>query len=491
MDSPQWPARKPLPDLLPDVPTMTPDLLPPGIGEWVADLAKEPALPLEMLAWPAMAAVAGLVGASAVLKVNRKGNFAIVPTLWTAIVAPPGAAKSYCLHAVSEPLRKFEIEAAKEDFELNLQRETRRNILQAKADKLERKGDESKAVEINALKREVAALEAQGKTRFLSTDSTAEAFGVMLWHNPAGLLYVRDELAPWITYLEPEEKSMARGLFVTAWGGDKPYSFDRVGRDPFWIPRVCTSVIGAIQPAPLDAVFARLQQDLRKDDGLVQRFCWIFPGDLPPLEDVDFEADLEAKRKADRLFRALLALRKAHTETPLVLTFSPAAEALWRPWKLATGNRGRSAKFASQFPRFASFVKKLPETVGGLSALFAILRALEAGTQPGTVEEADLSLAMAWGEFAEAHGRKVYRFETNPAVAAAHRLAQKIENGEVEDGMTLREAYRPKWSGLNREAVREALAILADCKWINTEAKAAGATGGRPSIVIRLHPDLQ
>ena len=74
-------------------------------------------------------------------------------------------------------------------------------------------------------------------------------------------------------------------------------------------------------------------------------------------------------------------------------------------------------------------------------------------------------------------------------VLAAERLAKKIEAGEVKDGQTIRDIYRNGWQGLNTvERVQFAIDELAKLNWVRIETK---ETGGRPSEVLRLHPDLR
>ena len=56
--------------------------------------------------------------------------------------------------------------------------------------------------------------------------------------------------------------------------------------------------------------------------------------------------------------------------------------------------------------------------------------------------------------------------------------------------MTVRDVYVKEWEGLAKEAVEQGLEVLYEYKWARLEQR-VGSKGGRPSKVIRLHPDLR
>ena len=53
----------------------------------------------------------------------------------------------------------------------------------------------------------------------------------------------------------------------------------------------------------------------------------------------------------------------------------------------------------------------------------------------------------------------------------------------------MRDIYRKGWEGLdNKEIVMQGLEVLAEHHYIRTEEE---STGGRPTLKIRLHPELR
>ena len=132
----------------------------------------------------------------------------------------------------------------------------------------------------------------------------------------------------------------------------------------------------------------------------------------------------------------------------------------------------------------------------GLAVLDKSLHALDAGVADrsqcvfsrGVPLEA-ARLAAAWCEFLEQHARKVYADELYPGVEAAHSLAAKIAQGVVTDGQSVRDVYSHHWSGLATSSqVSGALETLIAIGWVRVEMV---NTGGRPTELLRLHPELR
>jgi hypothetical protein len=92
----------------------------------------------------------------------------------------------------------------------------------------------------------------------------------VLRENPAGLLYVRDELSGWIAQLD--KRARDRALFLETWDGNGEFTFDRVGRGTVHARGMCLSVFGSIQPGSLQTYVADAASGGAGDDGFLQRF---------------------------------------------------------------------------------------------------------------------------------------------------------------------------------------------------------------------------
>jgi hypothetical protein len=62
-----------------------------------------------------------------------------------------------------------------------------------------------------------------------------------------------------------------RAFYCEAWNGTGAYTYDRIGRGTLHIRAACVSVLGGIQPGPLER-YLREVFGGRGDDGLIQRF---------------------------------------------------------------------------------------------------------------------------------------------------------------------------------------------------------------------------
>ena len=101
------------------------DVLPPGIAAYIADAARSLSCPPEMVAGPMLALAGGLIGNR--LNIELKSSWSEYPTLFLAVVAPPGSAKTPALNAAQWPVDALQdaaekaYRAAREQFEADVE----------------------------------------------------------------------------------------------------------------------------------------------------------------------------------------------------------------------------------------------------------------------------------------------------------------------------------------------------------------------------------
>jgi putative DNA primase/helicase len=506
-----WGPRQPLPPKLPEAPSLPPEMLPEPLRPWLVDIAERACLPLEMLAAPAIVGLSGLIGRSVAIRPREYSDWTVAPNLWGAIVAPPGAKKSDALAEALRPLTLLEGKARKAHKQAELEARAEQALLKAQlqgAAQKAKKGQGSRD-EIAGLLGRMEALDRLPEKRYTTQDATVEKLGELLRDNPRGIVLVRDELASWIAALEQEESAVARGFFLTAWNGLTGYTFDRIGRGTVHIPAACVSVVGGIQPLPLQAVFERLRKDPTRADGLLQRFqVLVWPDGLPPWEPPQSWPDRAAKERAYRIFERLdgLEFRAPDDEAdlePHLLHFTPEAGRVFAAWHDQHEQRLRDPEL-NRTPHFAGHIAKYGSLAASLAVVFHLVEVTArdhlwlfdnerwslAGELP-PVEVQAVHLALDWVEFLELHARKVYAPETGSDLLAAHHLAEAIEAGAVVDGMTVREVQRSGRFWTDAERLAEALGVLERLGWLRVLETEPGPQGGRPSEVIRLHPELR
>lgn len=486
-----WGEREALPPILPPAPAMPPEMLPAVLRGWLVDVAELACVSLEGVAAPAVVGLSGLIGRSVQLDPEGLGDWRVTPNLWGALVMRPSGLKSMQLGRALEPLQELENRARAEFEEGELDREIRLEALKAQEEQL--KKDSRKkggSLDVEALRelRAEARESAPTPRRYMVKDTTHEKLGELLRENPRGLTMVKDELGGWIEAMSREENAEARAFWLSSWNGDGSHDFDRIGRGTVRVDNLCVAVAGVIQPGPLQRFVQRSRAGGAGDVGFLQRFqLLIYPDGLPAWVRRARKVDAQARAQAFAVYAALDTLRES--EEPVTLTFSAEAQPVFSEWRDALENRLRGGELAG-YPAFESHLGKYRSLVPSLALVFHLV---DVAAQGGGLQRLPpvgidaLELALNWAEYLELHARKIYALELGTSYAPAHELAGKIKEGAVKDGDKLRDLRRKEWSGLKDDALGLGIDALTRLGWVQVEEV---ETGGRPSEVLRLHPDL-
>jgi hypothetical protein len=514
-----WPARDPLP-ALPAVPNLPADMVPEPLRDWVVDVAERLCVPLEMIAVPALVVVSAIVGRAVAIRPARFDDFTCVPNTWGAVVARPGWLKSPAIKQVLAPLHRLVAVARAEAEEARQRAEAERDGLEARVAALKaemakharnKEPFDDLVSDLADVRQALRACEA-GERRYMTQDSTVEKLGELLRDNPRGMLLCRDELAGWLRTLERAGREGEREFFIESWAGDQGYTFDRIARGTVPIPALTVSILGGIQPGKLRRYIEEAEVEGAGADGLLQRFQLIvWPDTLGAWRRVDRWPDSSAKRRAFRVFGTLdqltpeqcgaeydagdepeqLSLDAANgqardwTKLPFV-RFDREAQVLFDAWRDELEGLLRNDSLAA-YPAFESHLSKYRSLMPSLALLFYLLDIAD-GVPTGPVGLPAALLAAAWCDYLEQHARKVYAGELDPGQEAAAALAAKLEAGAVADGQSVRDIYRNHWSGLGTpERVQAALSVLVAANWLRVVTV---QTDGRPSEIVRLHPDF-
>lgn len=494
-----WPTRGPLPVERPPVPTLPPEMVPAPLRDWVVDIADRSRLPLEMVAVPAIVAVGAVVGRTVGIRPGRFDDFTVVANLWGALVARPGWMKSGAVKEAFRPVGRLAAAAHAAHEAAAVSAAARRERIEAELDALKGKMREAarKGGALGELEEKVRSKRqelreaAVTERRYLTHDATVEKLGELLRDNPRGMLLLRDELSGWLRALDKPGREGDREFFLEAWNGTGSFTTDRIGRGTVHIPALTVSVFGGVQPGKLRPLLAAAAEGGAGDDGLVQRLqLTVWPDRLEPWRKPDRWPDQVARDRADAAFGALDGLTPATVgaqpddDVPY-LRFSPAAQAIHDAWRDELEGRLRSEELDDS-PAFAAHLSKYRSLMPALALVFHLV---DAGATEGAVGEHAARLGAAWCEYLECHARKLYAVELNAGASAARAVAAKIEAGAVIDGQAVRELYRAQWSGLRTpERVLLGLTTLGEVGWLRLET---ALTGGRPSQIVRLHPELR
>jgi hypothetical protein len=308
------------------------------------------------------------------------------------------------------------------------------------------------------------------------------------------LLLIRDELIGWLKTLDKPGREGDRQFYLEAWSGDSSFTADRIGRGTIHIPANRVSVIGTATPGALREYVRNAMTDGAGADGLMQRLqMLVWPDALPPFANVDREPNEEARNRTCAVFETLDALEPSRIGAVTSLDgslphfrFDDGGQDVFDGWRESIEERLRGE--LADLTALEAHVAKYRSLFPSLALVFHLIDGAANGTTERHVGEQHARLAGDWCQFLEAHARKLYA--DGGALGAAGCLAERIEEGEVKSGDTLRAIYRRGWAGLSSLNRLEAAArILEEANWLAVERATAHGPGrpGSPRIVLHPH----
>ena len=410
--------------------------------------------------------------------------------------------KSHHVAEATNPLRQLQAQAFDEYEKAKVQNEARLIQIDAEIAGVKSKitaATKSGKGDMDVLQAELQGLleeKAEAVTsprRYITSDPTVEKIGELLNENPNGILLLRDEVSGWLRTLDRPGREGDREFYLEAWNGTGSFIVDRIGRGTLNIKALTVSVLGGIQPGKLRGYIENALNENAGDDGLLQRLqILVWPDSLGQWKQVKRWPNNEARRQAYEVFKRLANMNPFDVGAQVdefdddgipYLRFDDDAQELFDAWRDELENRLRSNELADS-PAFESHIAKYRSLIPSLALIFHLVNG-----DTGPVSLKAVQLAAAWSEYLEAHARKVYAEELMSEALAAERLAEKIEKGHVVDGTSIRDVYQNGWKGLGTsDKVRTAAEVLAKANWLRIEKV---GTGGRPTEVLRLHPDFR
>jgi putative DNA primase/helicase len=493
-----WPDCSDLPPFLPEAPPLDPDLLPQPLREWIIDEAERMQVPIEMVAIPVLVGLSSVGGRQIGVHPKKHDDWLVIPNLWGGVVARSGMLKSPAQEKALAPIETL-VKKATQEYENGLAESSAKQEVYAVKIKVVKKRieeafkkDETPTTpqkDLADLKRKKAASKPTER-RYKTNDPTVEKLGELMKENPNGMLLIRDELSGWLRSLEKDGREGDREFYLESWSGQSSFTVDRIGRGKIHIPALCTSIIGGIQPGKLGKYLSEALQYGWGDDGLLQRFQLIVYPEIPEdWENVDRKPDREARKKALDVFRRLDQLKLVNVSGKVpALHFDSDAQDFFNSRLEQLEKRLRSGEIGCA--ALESHLAKYRSLMPALALLFHLAEMPVEASVDGSAIGLDVARRAAdFCDFLEKHALKAYAGAIRPDLQSAHALAEKLKNGKVEDGTTVRDIYRNQWSFLTSPVlVRAALDILEECGWVKTQI---AETGGRSTEIVELNPELK
>jgi DNA polymerase I-like protein with 3'-5' exonuclease and polymerase domains len=447
-----------------DIPIIQPfpvEIFPQLYQDAIKEIAAANVVPVEIPGCVLLSASGACIGRTRAIYI--KPGWVEYSNLYFALIGKSGLGKSPPTRAVQDPLtrkntewfREYELEYENWENEITL----RRNL--PKEDKVSL-GPNPKP---------------PARRRILMNDSTPEALIQAFKDNPRGLLWTRDELAGLILNLDryAGQKGDTKSLLMEGYDCGH-YSYDRV-KNSIYIPSLCLSIYGNIQPENMPRVFS----DLDASMGFLPRFIFIVANRNRPATWTDQGVTTKTVAALSDLMNGLLALEFGDNGDPVFVPIDPAARELyiewfndqaWEPWR--------------EF-HVKSFEAVLAKLKGQCFRLALILNCIEAiaeqrpGTEPITATTMENAIKLA-GCF-KSHQKHVWEHmirvseivQLEPldkrVLEAILRLKDQISKSVLQTDLItdeVNEAFHPRF---------------------HVEARAVGKTAKKLKLTTRKMPD--
>jgi putative DNA primase/helicase len=480
------------------VPKLDPRMIPEPFRAWLIDIAERASCPLDLPTMAALVAFAARVGRKVAIRPKCQDDLTVVANLWGMGVLPPGWLKTHTLGEGIKPLARLEIEA-REQHKHALERfaaekamaEAEARASKAKLERAAKKDADRDTLRTLAIQT-VAEQDVAAPTlrRYIVNDTTVEKLGELLNENPNGLVLYRDELMGFLKNLEKQGHENDRAFYLEAWNGDKPYTYDRIGRGSVFIDSMTVSILGGIQPSKLSA-YIRSMGSGGNDDGFIPRFqLAVYPDTNEPYRHIDRWPDGEAKNRAYAAFHALDALDPATigatveaNEIPY-LHFSEDAQGFFDSWREALEPKVRTSR---ETAALVSHLAKYRSLMPSLALLFHLIDIIDRKSF-GPVSLPAARCAAAWCHYLEEHARRIYQLAFDGDPEPAQRLAERIKES-LPSPFAIGDVVKKGWSSLPTvEAVERAVAMLEEHNWVKRREIPPGPQGGRPKVEIHINP---
>lgn len=330
----------PLTSCLPPFPI---SVLPQSVQEIVTAYADSVCAAIDIAAVQALSITSLALGPN--WEIEAKG-FRRPSRLWTAIVAPPGSAKTPVMLDMMVP-----IEQREELFRMQWEQ-------QLKEWKSHKGGEQYEAAD----SKEERPTQSHAKTDDFNIDSLISA----LSFSPQGIILDIDELTQLFGLIEQTHtggKGRSRGAFLSMWSG-KPVSVLRKRADDLYVKNPYVIVCGGTQPDTLRSL------GLTQGDGMIQRFLWSHPNQ--PKEVMGYGEELPSCIKKvweDTIFNAFETFQGTAPVTSDAIAFGNEAIKHFNQQKNEMNEASLSA-FGAMYAKAPDHLHRLVACLHGMNCLF-------------------------------------------------------------------------------------------------------------------------
>ncbi len=312
-----------------------------------------------------------------------------------------------------------------------------------------------------------------------------------------GFLMKSDELVGLIEQTTRAGNEGLREFYIEAMTVARNFSGHTIGRGSEFVNTLALSLAGCVQPSKLKRLLRDLETGFM-DDGLLQRFIWIWP-DQPSFSEFEKAAQTfgasrsTLQREVQELFEILDlitpgevgAIETEHSPAPFC-HFDKEAQGIWREWRKFLRESIILDEEISD--GYKSWLMKSERLVSGLALSFHCVECATLRRTPGLVTPDELNRAIDCWDGLRHHASRVFLLTTTTAVESVNELAKKLPLLAPE--FTLRDLKRKCWAGLRDErSVLEALEWLCDLGYLQEIVTVRPNRGRPPSPRFLVNPN--
>jgi hypothetical protein len=375
------------------------DALPATLARLVENAAPAIPVPPDFIAIPMLTICGAAIGRAFEIEVKRNSWWETA-RLWAVVIGDPGTVKSPALGIASAPMVEWQNELHRKYREDTEKHAAAEQIYQCdlKAWRAARaKGDQCQDPPI-----EPAAPHPQ---HVYTDDGTVEGITRALYYNPRGLIFLRDELAGWVSGMNQfKQNGNDRQTWLSYWSGT-PRNTVRAAAEEFHVAKPFVSVCGTIQPE----ILGILEDERGRQDGFVHRVLLSFPEKLPQSNPRDRFIDPALAAAYAALLKKLLGMKGVlgtdGAMMPIALPLSLAAEEVWNDWLDGHCAEMNHPEFS---PALAGPWAKMKGYAGSYTLIFEVVRCAEEGVEPSSVDAESVRRAIRLIDYHKSHARVAY-----------------------------------------------------------------------------------
>lgn len=395
------------------IPHFNINLLIDGVKEYAVDVAyRMNNAPIEFTAIGTLMTLSASIGRRVHVRPKQNDDtYSIVPTLWGLLIAPPSLKKSPLFSASLKPLTDAEYIANNEYIEeCNVFKKA--DIDYKIALKLyEKSTAEGKKSDIPSQPKEPV------RKRYITHDTTIEALAEIMIHNPNGILLAVDEISGFFATMNKSGREGERAFYLEAFSGKGSKNIDRVGRGSIYVPHVCASIVGTIQPDKMLPIVKSAVKGASAGDGLLQRFQLMVMIEKPTFKYVDKASNTIAEKGYWDLVNNILSSKPIEfaaqydkKNNEVYYRFSYDASLTFELWMIE--NHKKVIEEHERNIALSTHLGKFDSLFASIALILFYADKVRGYTDESEIPDKYAHMAWEWCDFLEAHARRIYDIES-------------------------------------------------------------------------------